>query len=427
MKLKDIKYILLFANRIFRYRQDVLSENELDQLNQSRLQLNSIIDTAEQGHVSSKIENEVEQIDRFLLKIGGKIYPKTFWIDNIEVGLVALIIVIGIRSFFFQPFIIPTNSMYPTYSGMNAEVYDLKDPELSLKEKVFNTLLLGSRNYYKASDFDGRVSVSIFSQAPYSKDARLRSQGTVSFEYVKGKKWFGLIPTTLREYTLYVGNNPIKIRVPADFSLDPVLLKTYFKNYNSFEDLVSDYIKYNRLDLSIDTRHRLKSSTVLNEGDAIISFDITSGDALFVDRFSYHFFQPKVGDPFVFKTKTIQVDTKHGQSLGDKYYIKRLAGKGGESLSIKDGQLFVNGRLRDEVAAFVDNSQQNGLYNGYHAVGYLEPDRSAQIPEGYYFALGDNSYNSFDSRYWGYVPNNTLVGKALFIYYPFTQRWGGAK
>lgn len=427
MKYKDIKVLFLFANRIFRYRRDVLADQELDQLLQTRTRLKVIINEKKRSTLTPEIQSELEQIDQFLLKIGGKIYPKTFWIDNVEVGLVALIIVIGIRSFFFQPFIIPTNSMYPTYSGMNAEVYDLKEPELNLKKKVFNSLLLGSRNYFKTSAYAGRVSIPLFSQAQYSKDARLRSQGFVSFDYVKGKKWFGMVPTMLREYTIYVGNNPVKIQVPADFSLDQVLIETYFKNYKSFRDLLADYHSNNRIDVFKDTRHRIKSTSVLNKGDAVISFDITSGDALFVDRFSYHFMKPKIGDPFVFKTGTIEVDANLQQSLGDKYYIKRLAGKGAESLSIREGQLFVGERLRDEVAAFVDNSEKNGAYNGYQAIGYLEEGTRAQIPERHYFALGDNSYNSFDSRHWGYVPEDSLVGKALFIYYPFTQRWGVAK
>jgi signal peptidase I len=41
--------------------------------------------------------------------------------------------------------------------------------------------------------------------------------------------------------------------------------------------------------------------------------------------------------------------------------------------------------------------------------------------------LGDNSANSLDSRYWGYVPEKSVIGKAIFIYYPFTKRWGLAE
>jgi signal peptidase I len=46
------------------------------------------------------------------------------------------------------------------------------------------------------------------------------------------------------------------------------------------------------------------------------------------------------------------------------------------------------------------------------------------VPDHSYFAMGDNSYNSFDSRYWGPVPEPNLVGRGLFVYWPFTWHWG---
>ena len=49
------------------------------------------------------------------------------------------------------------------------------------------------------------------------------------------------------------------------------------------------------------------------------------------------------------------------------------------------------------------------------------------MPEDHFFAMGDNSDNSADSRSWGYVPKETVVGRAVWIYYPFTDHWGFAK
>ena len=63
-------------------------------------------------------------------------------------------------------------------------------------ENILNTFLLGSKNYHLEAGNDGRVSVPLFSRSPFSRDAKLNSFGIVSFEYVKGKKWFGLLPTT---------------------------------------------------------------------------------------------------------------------------------------------------------------------------------------------------------------------------------------
>ena len=421
---KELDALSINANRIYRYRKDVLAERDLNKLNETRERLKELIHSFKNISEDLKAQSEIEQINQFLLKIGGKIYPKTFWIDNVEVGLVALVIIIGIRTFFFQPFLIPTNSMYPTYSGMNEVIYDLDAKKPTTTENIINKILLGSKNYHLEAANDGRVSIQLFSRAQFSRDANLRTSGIVSFDFVKGKKWFGLLPATFRQYEIYVGNHPVKIQVPFDFSLDNVILKTYFPQYDSFQELLQVYHDKNRINIFKDTRHKIKSSTVLRKGDSIISFDITLGDALFVDRLSYHFKKPEAGDPFVFKTSKMILDAKTKQSLGDKYFIKRIAGIGGEKISIADGKLLVNGEIRDEAHAFISNGNKEGEYKSYKASGLLTTGNSYRIPEDYFFALGDNSYNSHDSRYFGPVSKGAIIGKPCFIYYPFTKRWG---
>ena len=52
------------------------------------------------------------------------------------------------------------------------------------------------------------------------------------------------------------------------------------------------------------------------------------------------------------------------------------------------------------------------------------PQQTFRVPENHYFAMGDNSYNSFDSRYWGPVAEANLVGRGLLVYWPFTRHWG---
>lgn len=427
MQKKDINTLLINASRIFRYRKDVLSVKDLNKLEETRDRLKELLRDRKSIKENSKILEEVEGLNQFLLKIGGKIYPKTFWIDNVEVGLVAIVVIIGIRAFFCQPFIIPTNSMYPTYSGMNEIVYSLDTEPQTIKEKIFNKLLRGSRNHYLETSTDGRVSIPLFSQAPYSKDAKLRRLGHVSYQYVEGRKWFGLLPATYRQYEIFVGNQPIKLEVPFDYSLDSVILKTYFPQYTSFDQLKQEYHSKGRINVFKDVRHKIKTAIIAKKGDPLISFDITLGDALFVDRVSYHFKKPEVGDPFVFKTSKMEIDEKLKQSLGDKYFIKRIGGIGGENISIIDGKLYLDNQPRNEVTAFVANENKEGHYEGYKADGILANEESFTIPRDHYFALGDNSYNSHDSRYFGPVSKGALIGKASFIYFPFTKRWGRAR
>ena len=362
IKKKDLNILLINADRIYHYRNDVLSERDLSKLKEARYRLKELLVNFKSIKEDSAILKELEQLNEFLLKIGGKIYPKTFWIDNVEVGLVALVIVIGIRSFFCQPFIIPTNSMYPTYSGMNAITYSLDTEPQTIKEKVLNKLLRGSKNHYLEATSDGRVSIPLFSLIPYSKDATLRTQGFVRFQYVKGKKWFGLLPATYKQYEILVGNEPVTLNVPLDFSLDDVILKTYFPQYTSFNELINEYNLKGRIDATKDVRHLIKTRIIAKKGDPLISFDITLGDALFVNRVSYHFKKPKVGDPFVFKTSKMEISEKIKQSLGDKYFIKRIGGIGGENISIVDGVLFSNDKPRAEVDAFLANRNKDGEY-----------------------------------------------------------------
>jgi signal peptidase I len=152
----------------------------------------------------------------------------------------------------------------------------------------------------------------------------------------------------------------------------------------------------------------------------MVDFDIISGDALFVDRMSYHFVSPKVGDSIVFKTSKI----KSLVAEPEKYYIKRLVGVGGDVLKIKEPILYRNGKPINGVAPFDKNNKALGDYKGYKAEEALAEGKEVEILPNHYYAMGDNSGNSADSRYWGQVPDTEVLGRALFIYYPFSSHWG---
>jgi signal peptidase I len=88
--------------------------------------------------------------------------------------------------------------------------------------------------------------------------------------------------------------------------------------------------------------------------------------------------------------------------------------------------LYRNGKPIDGAAAFGKNARKEGLYPGYTADGLLGFGQVVTVPQKSFFALGDNSPRSKDSRYWEYVPEKDVVGRPLFIYYPLTTRWGPA-
>lgn len=123
------------------------------------------------------------------------------------------------------------------------------------------------------------------------------------------------------------------------------------------------------------------------------------GDRLLANKIVYRVREPKRGEVVIFRYPE---DPKRD-------FVKRLVAFGGERVSIKDGRIFINGRP-------TENSILNMRY--YYSDGPYGGEQEIEVPRASYYVLGDNSFNSKDSRYWGFVPRKYLVGKALFIYWP---------
>ena len=418
---KQSKELISLAQKVIAYRKDLLPVQAQQQISQATDQLATAI--REQGSSAEQIEAQHQVLGRLLQEHGGMLYGKGFFGSLVEDLLVAVIVIIGIRSFFFQPFIIPTNSMYPTYSGMNSIVY-AADETPSAAMRLLNKVRLGSSHYAVKASQAGTVEIPFFSHAPNSLDYRILSQqgGLVRYQIVAARKWFGLLPTQKRAYTLYVDGQAVQLQVPLDFNLDDVIRRRFFPDAPNLADALHNLHRSGALNLA-QSKPLLRTDQTVAAGQPVLAFDITLGDALFVDRLSYHFKRPQVGDPFVFRTRNIP-----GIEGGvDKYYIKRIGGAGGESIEIKEGAIYADGKLRDEVPAFVKNANKEGDYEGYLNLKLLAKGQELHLPEDKFIALGDNSDNSLDSRSWGFVPDRSVIGKAIFIYYPFTQRWGVAE
>lgn len=150
-------------------------------------------------------------------------------------------------------------------------------------------------------------------------------------------------------------------------------------------------------------------------GSMIPTFKI--GDRIFVNKFLYSarvpfvnwrlpildIKEPKRGDIVVFLSPE---DPK-------KDFVKRLIAFGGEKVEIRDGKILVNGIVLEEPG-------YKTVYY-YNAGDYGQEGRVIVVPQNSYFMLGDNSANSRDSRYWGFVPRKNIVGKAMLIYWPLNR------
>jgi signal peptidase I len=145
------------------------------------------------------------------------------------------------------------------------------------------------------------------------------------------------------------------------------------------------------------------------------------GDRIFVEKITYRFSKPERGDIIVFKfpldqKKNFKV-TIGGKRVGFKWdsrrdFVKRLVGLPGDKIEIKDGKLVVNGEALEEPP-FSDH-----YYYNKEDWEYAKLNQVIEVPAGHYFALDDNSAQSSDSRDWGFVPENNMVGKAFFIWWP---------
>ena len=119
-------------------------------------------------------------------------------------------------------------------------------------------------------------------------------------------------------------------------------------------------------------------------------------------------------------------------------FVKRVVGVPGDRLRLVDKQLWVNGRPAQEPYAifksdYIDNYRDNfpvaptSMQVYEPAVRMLREhvvDGELVVPDGQYFAMGDNRDQSLDSRYWGFVPRNHIIGKPLIIYWSYDAPTG---
>jgi signal peptidase I len=154
------------------------------------------------------------------------------------------------------------------------------------------------------------------------------------------------------------------------------------------------------------------------------------GDFILVDKFSYGLRLPVTG------TKVIDIDEpKRGDVMvffppnDDRYFIKRVIGLPGDTVEVKNGMLSVNGdqmqQTQHPLLAVTDPRYVVAMENLDGVVHSMQrrisPGRLSKsfykvVPQGHYFMMGDNRDNSSDSRVWGTVPEENIVGKAVAVW-----------
>ena len=143
------------------------------------------------------------------------------------------------------------------------------------------------------------------------------------------------------------------------------------------------------------------------------------GDRILVDKVRYgikipftHWRLPAVQEP---QRGDVVVFEAPDESHRD--FIKRLIAVGGDEVEIRDLHVWVNGRPLSDPPIL-----REIFY--YNRGPFGQGGRPVKVPPGCYFFLGDNSGSSKDSRYWGFLPKDKIVGRAFVIYLPLRRiRW----
>ena len=300
------------------------------------------------------------------------------WLDIIAVvGAVAF----GFRGLFIQTFKIPTSSMQPTLYGVHYMAEEgASNPWLAKLPMPLDTLLFSARR------------------------AEL----------------------TVREAGML---DPESFRLAGNWLFDAISFRIGGVGYTLPGDIykVAEYTG-----LAADRRYQ--------KGDVLAKGYLSLGDHLFVDRIGHNLFGLKRGDITVFCTENIFTgDGVPLTQLSGYYYVKRLAGLPGDTLRIVGNQLLVKPagddrfhRIQDLAPVFAKLYSGQGGYQGHtnspgdtNCAFYLaSPEAEFTVPPDHYFMLGDNTKFSSDSRIWGTVPRRNIVGRALFVFWPFSRRWG---
>jgi signal peptidase I len=138
------------------------------------------------------------------------------------------------------------------------------------------------------------------------------------------------------------------------------------------------------------------------------------GDRIVVDKLSYHVNR---GSIVVFKRPPLEE-----QDYPD--LVKRVIGLPGETISARNGDIYINGKLLNEPWLPKDADDYNAPIPGDPNPQFNFPPGGVKIPPNEYFVMGDNRTQSEDSRWFGPIPRSLIVGRAVAVVWPFSH-WKG--
>jgi signal peptidase I len=377
--VRQARHASRHVQKLVHHQRDLLSQQAIDAVQADIAEVDGVSATGTKEQIRQSIAKLEKTANKWL-----KPYPNAGVRENVEVFLVAIAVAMGIRTFFLQPFKIPTGSMQPTLFGVTYE--NLRNqPDVKIPE--------GGDAYLKYW-FNG---MSFYN---FSADAA----GPVFWEQ----------PT---RFVLFNLNQKYRV---GQYGKQHTI---WFPPDQLFE----------RAGLGVS------GQTTVDAGQNFLRMRVISGDHLFVDRLSYNFRKPTRGDIIVFETHGITTLAPDQQNT---YYIKRLIGLGGEHVRIgNDRHVVINGKRLDastphfefvysfdpkdaprdsEFSGHVNElvAQRTRMFGGMLAPHFLTETNEFIVPPNHFLAMGDNTMSSSDGRTWGSFPQEKVIGKSFFVYWP---------
>lgn len=167
--------------------------------------------------------------------------------------------------------------------------------------------------------------------------------------------------------------------------------------------------------LALGVRSFVADSRYIPSGSMLPTLQIN--DRLIIDKLSYRFSDPVRGDVVVFHPPA-QLERElvaNGEKKFQEAFIKRVIGMPGDRVEVKGGKVYINRKVLAENYLGEPPRYQWSSTE-------LTPD--GIVPPSHYLVLGDNRNNSYDSHYWGFVPQDKVIGKAIIRFWPINRAGG---